>query len=670
MESEAPQVHPFKHRSSLPQDLRRESRHRVRIERVSPSIDRGRYPVKRIVEEPLDIEADIIADGHEPLRVLLEVREPGERDWQGHAMFPGGNDLWIGQLVFRREGMAEFRISAWIDEVVHWQDSLEKKYRAGQREDLEVELLEGADLIRRHLSRVQDAEAAQKLVHWLSLWAGPGDLDLRVGMALDSDRGQEAAAFPDARFVTVSGLYLVHVERERALRGAWYEFFPRSSGTVAGIHGTLEDAARRLPEIAAMGFDVVYLPPIHPIGRSFRKGPNNTPNADGEVPGSPWAIGSEEGGHTAIDPRLGTMGDFEDFILAARALDMEVAMDLAFQCSPDHPYVQKHPEWFRRRPDGSIHYAENPPKKYQDIYPFDFLTEDWEALWEELGRVVLFWISKGVRIFRVDNPHTKPFPFWEWLMMEVRNVDPGVLFLAEAFTRPKVMYHLAHIGFSQSYTYFTWRNTKTEIEAYMTELATPPVREFFRPNLWPNTPDILHEYLQKGGPPAFLARLVLAATLSASYGIYGPAFEWCDNRPLREGSEEYLDSEKYEVRHWRPDPVHSLAPVIARINTIRRTHGALGWNHTLRFHPVTNEALIAYSKTGAAPDDWILVVVNLDPFSAQEGWLDFTPPGGEAMEVHDLMDDARYTWPPGPRYIRLDPADPARVPFHVFRRVG
>jgi len=646
-----------------------DGRRRVRIERASPSVDGGRYPVKRIPGEPLDVEADILADGHEPLRALLEVSYEGEAVWETQTLVPEGNDLWTGRILFRREGMANFRIRAWISEVAHWQDGLSKKVRAGQREDFEAWLLEGAEIIRAHLARAPRGARTSDLLQWLSLWEKEGDLDQRVALALDKLRGEEASAFPDPRFVTLSETFRVHVERERALRGAWYEFFPRSSGTVPGLHGTLRDAANRLPAIAAMGFDVVYLPPIHPIGHAFRKGPNNTPAATGDVPGSPWAIGSEEGGHTAIDSRLGTVSDFRDFLRTAEALNLEVALDLAFQCSPDHPYVRDHPQWFRRRPDGSIHYAENPPKKYQDIYPFDFLSEDWEGLWQELRRVVLFWVGHGIRLFRVDNPHTKPFPFWEWLMKEVRAVDPGVVFLAEAFTRPKVMYHLGHIGFSQSYTYFTWRNTRREIEEYLTELVTPPVRDVFRPNLWPNTPDILHEYLQTGGRPAFLVRLVLAATLSASYGIYGPAFEWCENRPLRPGSEEYLDSEKYEIRHWRPDPEHSLAPVIARINRIRRENGALGWNHTLRFHPVDNDRLIAYSKTGEGPEDWILVVVNLDPRAPQEGWLTFDPPGEPAFEVRDLMDEARYAWPAGPRFIRLDPTDPSRFPFHIFQRI-
>ncbi len=655
--------------SPLTGPLLAEGRHRVRIERVSPSVDGGRYPVKRICGEPLAVFADVLADGHEPLRVLLEVRDPVENSWRSLPMIPRGNDLWTAELSFSREGMAGFRIRAWIDEVAHWQDGLGKKARAGLREDLETELQEGATIIRRHLARAGKGGGTEELLRWLSLWERDGDLDQRVAIALDSGRGEEAGSYPDPRFVSLSDPFPVHVERERALRGAWYEFFPRSAGTVQGLHGTLRDAARRLPAIAAMGFDVVYLPPIHPIGHAFRKGPNNTPDATGDVPGSPWAIGSDEGGHTAIDSRLGTLEDFRDFLDAAKGLGLEVALDLAFQCSPDHPYVKAHPEWFRKRPDGSIHYAENPPKKYQDIYPFDFLSEDWEALWQELRRVVLFWVEKGIRLFRVDNPHTKPFPFWEWLMAEVRAVEPQVVFLAEAFTRPKVMYHLGHIGFSQSYTYFTWRNTKEEIVSYLTELVTPPVRDFFRPNLWPNTPDILHDYLQKGGRPAFLVRLALAATLSASYGIYGPAFEWCENRPLREGSEEYLDSEKYEIRHWHPEPEHSLAPVITRLNAIRREFPALGWNHTLRFHPVDNDQLIAYSKDGNSPDDWILVVVNLNPHGAEEGWLTFSPPGAEEMEVQDLMDGTRYSWPPGSRFIRLDPGDPNRLPFHVFRRI-
>ncbi|MHB8544199.1 MAG: alpha-1,4-glucan--maltose-1-phosphate maltosyltransferase [Leptospirales bacterium] len=646
------------------------SRKRVRIERISPSYDGGRFPVKRIPGEMLPVELHAFADGHEPLFVLLEFLEPGRKDWFPLRMEDLESDRWTASFSFSRTGIGYYRVSAWVDEIAYWQEGLRKKHDAGMTGDLPTELLEGEALIRRCAGRATDDEDSRLLLDWSDRIRDGKSLEIRIAHALDPRSAALAARFPDPRFVTgPETLFPVHVERTLALKGSWYEFFPRSSSRDEGRHGTLEDARKRLPEIAEMGFDVVYLPPVHPIGHAFRKGPNNTPDAGPDVPGSPWAIGAGEGGHTAIDSRLGTMEDFRKLVEEARSLDLEVAMDLAFQCSPDHPYVQAHPEWFRHRPDGSIHYAENPPKKYQDIYPLDFLSDDWKGLWEELRSVVLFWVEKGVRIFRVDNPHTKPFPFWEWLLAEIRSVEPDTVFLAEAFTRPDVMYHLARIGFSQSYTYFTWRTTKQEIEEYLTEITSQAVRDFFRPNLWPNTPDILHEFLQKGGRPAFLIRLALAATLSASYGIYGPPFEWCENKPIREGSEEYLNSEKYEIRYWHPEPGDSLRPVITRLNRIRKEFPELGWNHNLVFHPVDNDQLIAYSKQGEGKDDWILTVVNLDPFNLQMGWLTFSAEEGGEFEVEDLMNGARYTWSGDRHFVQLDPGSPDALPFHLFRRV-
>uniref|UniRef100_A0A7C3QQQ8 Alpha-1,4-glucan:maltose-1-phosphate maltosyltransferase n=1 Tax=Leptospirillum ferriphilum TaxID=178606 RepID=A0A7C3QQQ8_9BACT len=657
-------------RSGLPESGP-EGRRRVIIEKIAPQVDGGRYPVRRVPGEPIEVDADVIADGHEPLRVELDVRGPGEEIGISLPMVLQGNDRWTATFAFDRTGTGEFRIRAWVDEVAHWQEGFQKKVKAGLSEDFSLELAEGGEIVRRHALRAEDSLIQEDLLDWVSRWEKGADSPESVRLALDPSMGALAGRFPDPRFVTRSETGVrVHVERSRALRGAWYEFFPRSAGEIPGRHATLSEAAGRLAHIAAMGFDVVYLPPIHPIGHAYRKGPNNTPATGPDDPGSPWAIGSEKGGHTAIEPRLGTLGDFRKFVRTAHDAGLEVALDIAFQCSPDHPYVREHPDWFRKRPDGSIHYAENPPKKYQDIYPFDFLTEDWQALWNELRDVVLFWVGEGIRTFRVDNPHTKPFAFWEWLIGEVRKTAPDTVFLAEAFTRPKVMYHLAHAGFSQSYTFFTWKNTKSELVDYLTELVTPPVRDFFRPNLWPNTPDILHDYLQKGGRPAFLVRLMLAATLSASYGIYGPAYEWCENVPVREGSEEYLHSEKYEIRHWRPDPEHSLAPVITRINRIRREHPALGWNHTLAFHPVDNDQILAFTKTDPHSGDWILGVANLDPFNVQTGWLSFAPEGtGGDLVVEDLMTGAVYQWTAGRHFIRLDPTDPDALPFHILRRI-
>jgi len=460
----------------------------------------------------------------------------------------------------------------------------------------------------------------------------------------------------------------VTVDRERARFSTWYELFPRSAAQTPGAHGTFDDVRRRLPYIAGMGFDVLYLPPIHPIGRERRKGVNNAvAAAPGDV-GSPWAIGAAEGGHKAVHPQLGTHADFRRLLADARTCGIEIALDIAFQCAPDHPYVTDHPQWFRWRPDGTVQYAENPPKKYQDIYPFNFESADWQALWRELREVIAFWIDQGVLLFRVDNPHTKPFRFWERVIAEIRREHPDVLFLAEAFTRPRIMHRLAKVGFSQSYTYFTWRNTKAELTEYFTELAQGPGREYFRPNCWPNTPDILHEYLQRGGAPAFRARLVLAATLAANYGIYGPAFELMEHTPREPGSEEYLNSEKYQVRHWDLERPDSLAPLIGKINRIRQANPALQSDWSLRFHPVDNDALICYSKTAAAQGNAIVVVVNLDPESAQSGWvaLDLAVLGLAAdlsFEVHDLLSGARYTWHGSRNYVRLDPS---RSPAHIF----
>ena len=435
------------------------------------------------------------------------------------------------------------------------------------------------------------------------------------------------------------------------------------------MHGTFADCEARLPYVAAMDFDVLYLPPIHPIGVTERKGPNNRARATADDVGSPWAIGADAGGHKAVHPPLGTLDDFRRLVARAEELGMEIALDLAFQCSPDHPYVREHPEWFLHRPDGSIQYAENPPKKYQDIYPFNFDSEAWRELWAELKSVVEFWIAQGVRIFRVDNPHTKPFAFWEWLIGEVRRERPDVIFLAEAFTRPGPMYRLAKLGFSQSYSYFAWRNTKSELTDYFTELAAAPLAEFFRPNLWPNTPDILTEYLQFGGRAAFMVRLVLAATLGASYGIYGPAFELMEHAAREAGSEEYLDSEKYELRHWDLERADSLRDFIARVNRIRRDNPALQSNRSLKFHSIDNEALIAYSKTSRDGRQAVLVVANLDPHHAQSGFLDIDLPSiglaaEQAFQAHDLLSGARYLWN-GPRnYVALDPQ---RSPAHIYR---
>jgi len=586
---------------------------RVVVEAVTPQVDEGRYPAKTTTGEDVVVEADVFADGHDVLAAVLLWRRRGAATWRETKMAPLGNDRW--RASFRAEGELatyEFTVEGWVDRRATWQEGLDQKIAAGQ--DVSSE--------RQEAKR------------------------------LPKDTGRSAGT-RYGRVLTVI------VERERARFGAWYEMFPRSAGTDASRGATFKDAERLLPYVASMGFDVLYLPPIHPIGRSFRKGRNNSPAAGEGDPGSPWAIGSEEGGHTAVEPGLGTLADFERFVKAAAQQKLEVALDIAFQASPDHPYVSAHPSWFRHRPDGTIKYAENPPKKYQDIYPFDFESEDWPALWRELKGVIELWIARGVRIFRVDNPHTKPFQFWEWALGDIRQKHPDAIFLAEAFTRPKIMRHLAKVGFTQSYSYFTWRNTKTEIEEYFTELTQTEVRDYMRPNLFANTPDILHEYLQKGGKPAFHARLVLAATLGASYGIYS-GFELFENVPVREGSEEYLDSEKYQLRPRDFSAAGSLRDTIARLNAIRRAHPALQFDRGLEFHETDNDQLICYSKRAPGGADPILVVVNLDPVNMQHGHITLPLAGwkiepGTVVEAHDLLSDEIYMWRDEQTYVRLDP---------------
>jgi len=641
---------------------------RVVIEAVEPEIDDGRFPIKRTVGEVVEVEADIHAEGHDRLAAIVLYRHSGEADWIEVRMEALPNDRWRGRFTIESLQPYEYTLEAWIDPFRTWRRDLRRRLDAGQ--DVATDLLIGADLVTRVAGRAA-GDAARDLVAWAALLRRTGTaVEERCAAALDEERALLIDRHPDrgqaTRYDRVLG---VTVERPIARFGAWYEMFPRSTAALPGRHGTFRDCIERLPYVAAMGFDVLYLPPIHPIGRTLRKGPNNKERGSTGDPGSPWAIGAEEGGHRAIHPDLGTIEEFRELRRRTAEHGMELALDIAFQCSPDHPYVREHPGWFRNRPDGSIQYAENPPKKYQDIYPFDFECDDWRGLWEELKGVVLHWAGEGVRLFRVDNPHTKPYAFWEWLIREVRAAHPDVVFLSEAFTRPKVMYRLAKIGFSQSYTYFAWRNTAAEIRDYFTELTQPPVREFFRPALWPNTPDILTEQLQAGGRPAFLARLVLAATLGATYGIYGPAFELCENRPLVPGKEEYLDSEKYQVRAWDRDRVDSLAELIAILNRIRRENPALHSDRRLRFHPVSNDQLVVYSKTTGDLSNIVVTVLNLDPHHVHSGFVDlplddFGIEGDQPYQAHDLLSGARYVWSGARNYVELDPR---AVPAHVLR---
>jgi starch synthase (maltosyl-transferring) len=638
---------------------------RVVIENVRPQVDCGRFPIKRTPGELVAVTADIFADGHDALAAVLLYRKAGDDAWQESPMEKGDNDEWRGSFTVDALSDYEYTVEAWIDRFGSWRLELSKKFGAGQQVD--SELLEGAELVAASSARGGGGALEKARAVLADTSQDPG---VRVATALREDLASAMAAVPDRNLATRYDRVLrVMVERERARFGAWYEMFPRSAGTDPSRSATFDEAAARLPYVAGMGFDVLYLPPIHPIGRSFRKGPNNSLTAGPDAPGSPWAIGSDEGGHTAVEPGLGTIEDFDRFVEAARRQGLEIALDLAYQASPDHPWVREHPEWFRHRPDGTIKYAENPPKKYQDIYPINFDSEAWQSLWHELKQVITFWASHGVRIFRVDNPHTKPFRFWEWALAEVRRDYPDTIFLSEAFTRPKVMRHLAKSGFSQSYSYFTWRNTKEELTEYFTELTQTDVREYMRPNLFANTPDILHEYLQRGGRPAFQVRLILAATLGASYGIYS-GYELSENVPVKEGSEEYLDSEKYQIRPRDFEQAGSLSELIARINAIRREHPALQHDRGLRFHQTDNPHLICYSKHSPAGDDVILVVVNLDPFNMQHGFVqlplaDWGLGPHATVEVLDLLSNERYYWLGEWNYVRLDPQAGVAHILHV-----
>ncbi|MGH7430274.1 MAG: alpha-1,4-glucan--maltose-1-phosphate maltosyltransferase, partial [Candidatus Methylomirabilales bacterium] len=579
------------------------------------------------------------------------------------------NDRWRAEFVVARLGRYLYSLEAWVDRFQTWRRDLARKAEAGQ--DVAVDLLVGAGLVEEASRRASGADAKTLKDRGAALRADrPSDPSGRIRIALADDLALLMARYPDRRFATRYGNELqVVVDRERARFSTWYEMFPRSCAPEPGVHGTFKDCEERMPYVAEMGFDVLYLPPIHPIGRTHRKGKNNSPVAGPDDPGSPWAIGAEEGGHKAVHPQLGTLEDFRRLLAKARDYGIEIALDIALQCSPDHPYVKEHPEWFRWRPDGTIQYAENPPKKYEDIYPFDFDTEQWRELWEELRSIFLFWIDQGVRIFRVDNPHTKPFRFWAWMIDAIKRDHPDVIFLAEAFTRPKVMYELAKLGFTQSYSYFAWRNTQGELTQYFKELYQAEVREFFRPNLWPNTPDILTEYLQSGGRQAFMIRLVLAATLGGNYGVYGPAFELCENRAREPGSEEYLDSEKYGIKQWDITRSDSLREFITRVNRIRRENPALQRDAGLRFHTVDNGELLCFSKVSEDRTNVILVVVNLNPRYPHAGWVevDLDELGlvrGRSYQMHDLLTDARYLWD-GPRnYLELNPHS---VPAHIFR---
>jgi len=638
-----------------------DGKRRVVVEGVKPDIDCGRFGIKRITGDTVTVEADVFADGHDVVTAVLGWRRRGSKHWNETLMEDLTNDRWRASFVAQEMGSYEYTVRGWVDQFATWWRGMQRKVEAGV--DTAVDRLIGAELIEAAAKRAP-GEDAEQLLAQAELLRTPG-----ATTAWSEDFPALVSAYADTSLAGSSSEYPMIVDRPRARFSAWYEMFPRSASDEPGRHGTLADVERRLPYVAGAGFDVLYLPPIHPIGVTHRKGKNNSTESLPTDPGSPWAIGGAEGGHTAIHPDLGTMADFEQLVVAAGRFGLEIALDFAIQASPDHPWVTEHPEWFRARPDGTLQYAENPPKRYQDIYPLDFESEDWQGLWEALKAVVEHWIGHGVKIFRVDNPHTKAFAFWEWLISGVKAEHPDVLFLAEAFTRPKVMYRLAKLGFTQSYTYFTWRTTKAELIEYVTELTTTELKEFFRPNFWPNTPDILAQQLQGGvGRPGFIARLILAACLSTSYGTYGPPFEMGEDTPVAAGSEEYLNSEKYEIRNWDLHRMDSLSEVIARVNLIRNENLALQGDAVPIFQPVDNDQLIAWTKSTDDLSNVILVVVNLDPHNPQSGWVDLPLgdlglPADRPYQVEDLLTGMKFSWS-GPRnYVRLDPA---ALPAHIL----
>ena len=648
-----------------------EGRRRVIIEGITPQVDCGRFAVKRTIGDQVRVEADIFTDGHDAISAALLAHREGSNDWTEIPMRPVVNDRWEAAFRVGELGRYGFKVQGWVDHFETWRRDLLKRIKA--ESDVPVDYLIGADLITKAADRALGGDALWLRERASVLRSGKDPNHLRTH-ATDPMLHELVSRYPDRRFATESQELPIVVDPVRARFSSWYEFFPRSTTEKAPRHGTFADAEKRLPYVAELGFNVVYLPPIHPVGRSFRKGRNNNPEAQPGDAGSPWAIGAAEGGHKELLAELGTVEDFKRFVAEAEKLGMSVAMDIAFQAAPDHPYVKKHESWFKKRPDGTIQYAENPPKKYQDIYPFDFESDDWQGLWEELKSVFDHWIGVGVTIFRVDNPHTKAFPFWEWVIGEIKREHPQVLFLAEAFTRPKIMYRLAKLGFSQSYTYFPWRNGKHEITSYLTELAQTPVREYFRPNQWPNTPDILTEFLQMGGRPAFVIRFLLAATLGANYGIYGPAFELMENRPVRHGSEEYLNSEKYEIRQWDLNRPDSLRDLIARVNAIRNENAALQNDWSLKFHSTDNDQLIAYTKESNDRSNLLLMVVNLDPHYTQAGFVtlpldELDIPHDRSYEAEDLLTGERYLWQGSRNYVELNPAGASGHILKIHRKM-
>jgi len=634
---------------------------RVIIEDVQPLVENGLYMAKRTVGERVDVSATIFGDGHDHIRAEVLYKKHGAKTWVRVELNPTFNDRWSASFVVTETGIYVFTIEAWVDHFDTWYDGFKKK--AAAKVDVKVELMEGA-LLLTELSKTNST-----LLPPIKKLEDKARYQSAIDFVLSPEFAEIVHANPlRANETKLDSEIKIQVEYAKANFSAWYEFFPRSASLESGKHGTFQDCIRLLPRIAAMGFDVLYFPPIHPIGKVNRKGKNNNVSSVKGEPGSPWAIGSEEGGHKSILPALGTLDDFKKLVGEAKKLGIDLAMDIAFQCAPDHPYVTEHPEWFKQRPDGSIQYAENPPKKYQDIYPFNFETDNWKALWEELKSVFIFWIEQGISIFRIDNPHTKPIPFWQWVIAEVQKEYPDTIFLAEAFTRPKIMDSLGKVGFTQSYTYFTWRVSKQELVQYVNDLVYGPSRNFFRPNFWPNTPDILPFHLQNQGENSFILRYALAATLSSNYGVYGPSYEFYENTPI-EGREEYFNSEKYEVRHYDWKRTNRMTDIMSYLNKIRRENPALQSTWNTQFCAIENNQIVAYIKATDDLSNIILVVVNLDPNNGQNGYIQLPKERLKLtdkinVKLHDLITDEQYTWTQEWNFVDLNPN---KMPFHLFK---
>jgi starch synthase (maltosyl-transferring) len=639
---------------------------RVIIDNIRPQVSGGQYPSKAVIGKEVLLSADIFTDGHDEVSASVLMRHTSDKKWQEIPLNFIENDRWELPYVPQHTGFYQFRVQAWVNHFRTWQKGLLKKLKAGQ--DITIELQIGVELLEKAILKAGPKEK-KRLQAYASELANEEDKEKAVALASDEILTQLMLSCRNAALVTVyPQTFTIEAERSKAGFSTWYELFPRSASKEQGTHGTFNDVKELLPQIAHMGFDVLYFPPIHPIGELKRKGKNNALVAAADDPGSPWAVGSKLGGHKSIHPELGTMKEFQALIKTAKKYHLEIALDIAFQCAPDHPYVKEHPEWFKWRPDGTVQYAENPPKRYEDILPFNFETDDWQNLWLELKTVFEFWIHKGVSIFRIDNPHTKAFAFWEWVIREIRNEKPEVIFLAEAFTRPRIMEQLAKAGFNQSYTYFTWRNTKEELETYMEELTQTKLRDFFRPNFWPNTPDILPPEITKDGENNMLIRLILAATLSSNYGLYGPVYELGLTEPAP-GKEEYIDSEKYEIKAWDWNAETRLKEVITLVNYIRRNNSALQDTYNIEFAESSNEKIICYLKTAKQDHNRLIIAVNLDPHNVQSATVNVPLENlgikeDEAYTVLDLLSRETYTWKGSANYVQLDPH---AMPAHILR---